>query len=237
MRTACALILLACLAAPGCAVYYTTFKFLGLISPPAFDVNKELPEDFKLSVDVRDLADPPTDYVLEFDRSGKANYNVTVRSPRRRHQEGQFEITEDQIKTLWKTVAAAKFDVLDSNYPSKGEGDDKARGVQKYYVHAYNTERRVEAHYQANDALESIRKTAVSMVPPEDMKAVAALVGVYGDKPKQFVADMATHLFHLPDCPRLKDVPPANRQAFATQWDAVNYSFQPCPDCQPMKTK
>jgi hypothetical protein len=238
MRNASLLLLLACvLAAPSCAVYYTTFKFLGLISPPKMDVNTQMPEDFHLSLDVRDVADPPTDYVLEFDRSGRASYDVTVRTPRRRQQAGQFEITEDQINTLWKTVAAAKFDSLDPRYPGKGEGPDKAKGVQKFYVVAARTEFRVEAHFQANEALETIRKAAVLMVPPENMKALAAMVGSAGDKPKEYIADMASHMFHLPDCPRIKDVPPANRQPFATQWDAVNYGFKPCPDCQPMKTR
>jgi hypothetical protein len=231
------MVLLCCLAAGGCSLYYGIGKGLGLISPPPFDVNKELPEDFKLSVDVRDVADPPTDYVLEFDRSGKSTYDVTVRTPRRRQQSGPFEITEEQIKALWKAVAAAKFDTLEPRYPEEGEGAEKAKGVQKYYVFADKTEHRVESHFQSNEALESIRKVAVAMVPPDAMKAVAAIMGGSGDKPKEYIADMATHQFHLPDCPRLKDVPPANRQPFATQWDAVNYGFKPCPDCQPMKTK
>jgi len=238
MRTACALLLLACVvAAPSCALYYGTGKFLGLISPPPFDVNMQLPDDFHLSLDVKDVADPPTDYVLEFDRSGKASYDVTVRTPRRKQQAGQFEISEDQIKTLWKTVAAAKFDVLEKHYPSKGEGPDKNRGVQKYYVFAAKTEHSVEARFQANESLETIRKVAVSMTPPGALKAADVYSGAPGDTPKEYVADTASHQFHLPDCAKLKDVPPANRQLFSTHWEAVNYGFKPCPDCQPMKTR
>jgi hypothetical protein len=238
MRNACALLLLACVvAAPSCALYYGTGKFLGLISPPPFDVNMQLPDDFQLSLDVKAVADPPTDYVLTFDRSGRASYDVTVRTPRRKQQAGQFEITEEQIKTLWKTVAAAKFDTLEPNYPDKGEGPDKNRGVQKYYVYAAMTEHRVEARFQANESLEAIRKVAVSMAPPGALKAADVNTALPGDAPKEFVGDMASHQFHLPDCTKLKDVPPANRQAFATQWDAVNFNLKPCPECQPMKTR
>jgi hypothetical protein len=236
-RSVCVLLLLACLGSGGCAVYYTTAKFLGLMGSPELDASKQLPEDFHLSVDVRDVADPPTDYVLEFDRSGKASYDVTVRAPRRKQQSGEFEISEEQIKLLWKTVATVKFDKLDHRYPGKGEGPDVPRGVQKYYVYASKTDFRVESHYQANDDLELIRKTAVAMVPPDAMKAAAANALLPGDKPKEFIADMGTRFFHLPDCPKLKDIPAANRQPFATTFEALNYGFQPCPECQPTKTR
>jgi hypothetical protein len=234
MRTASFLILvLACLAASGCSAYYTVCKLVGGCHAGPFDPNKEIPEDFRMSLDVHDVLDPPTDYVIQFARDGKSSYDVTVRSPRRKQQSGDFEITEDQIRGLWKAVAAAHFDKLDERYPKDGEGPDKKNGVQKFYVYADNTERRVESRFQTNEALESIRKAAVAIVPPDVMKGTFRGPST---QPKEFVADMATHLFHLPDCPKLKDVPPANRQPFASQFDALNYGFRPCPDCQPIPT-
>jgi hypothetical protein len=235
MRTTPLLLVALCLvAAPSCTLYYNIGKFTGLITPREFDPNKEVPEDFKLSIDIRDWVEPPTDYVLSYSRNGQAAYDITVRSPRRKHAEGAFEITEDQVRALWKAVATARFDKLDERYPDEGEGFHKKYGVQKYYVFADNTERRVSSHFQSNDALESVRRAAVG-VAPAFIWELKANPGT-SEAPKEYIADVATSLFHLPDCPRLTDVPPANRQPFATQWDAVNYKFKPCPECQPMKT-
>ncbi len=232
MRTASFLLLLAaCLAASGCTFFNSLCKMSGLCSPPVFDPNTEIPDDFAFSLDVRDVLDPPLDYVLMFSRDGKSTYDVTVRSPHRKQQSGSFEVSEDQVRGLWKAVAAAHFDKLDERYPKSGEGSDKKNGVQKYYVFAGHTERRVESHFQNNEALETIRRAASAIAPTGVMKGDFRGQGA---APKEFVADMATHLFHLPDCPKLKDVPPANRQPFANQYDALNYGFRPCPDCQPI---
>jgi len=240
MRSAFFLLLaVALLAAPSCAVYYEVGKFTGLISPPVFTAKGQMPDDFKVSIDVRDVADPPIDYVYTFGRDGKATYDVTVRSPRRREGEGQFEISEDQITALWRAVATAGFDKLDARYPKSGEGPDKPNGVQKYYVYGKGTEYRVESHFQTNAALDSIRKAVLSVVPKEIAEGKRAEGAAYagGGAPKEFVADMASKFFHRPDCPKLKDVPAANRQPFPTQWEAVNYGFKPCPECDPMRAK
>jgi len=231
------LVLVAALAVlgAGCNVVYPVLKFVGLKSPPKFSVRKEIPQDFVFSVDTKDYSSPPTDYVIRMDRTGKVTYEIVVRTPRRREQSGTFEITEEQILSIWKAVAAAKFDELDERYPSSGEGPDKAMGVRKWYVLADGVERRVEAHYQVVPEMDPVRAAFLAVVPKDVMEAHDAMVGV--NRSGEFVGDTATHLFHLPDCPTLKDVPAQRQQRFTSQYDALNYNFQPCPDCSPLKAK
>lgn len=231
------LVLLTALAVlgAGCQVYYGIAKPLGLMSPKKFSARGEIPQDFVFSVDTRDFADPPTDYIISMERTGKVTYDVIVRTPHRREQQGTFEITEEQIVSIWKAIAAAKFDELNERYPSSGDGPDKRMGVRKWYVRADDVDRRIEAHYQIVPEMESIRAAFLAVVPKDVMDAHDAMVGV--NKSGEFVGDTATHLFHLPDCPTLKDVPAQRQQRFTSQYDALNYNFQPCPDCSPLKAK
>jgi hypothetical protein len=237
-RIASFVLLLACaVAAPGCSIYYGGAKFLGLMHSPPFVVRRDaIPEDFQLSIDVHDVAEPPIDYLLVFDRSGKATADVVVRAPRRKQQSSPFEITEDQLKSLWAAVADARFDELATRYPDDGDGADKKNGVQLFYVFADKTDRRVELHFQVNADLEKIRKAAVAVVPREVMTASGA-PGEPGARPKEFIVDATTHLIHLPTCPKLKDVPPANRRPFSSCYEALNFQNQPCPECKPQNTK
>lgn len=223
-----------CLAAAGgCEIYHAVGKFTGVISPPKFVVRPDIPQDFTLSLEVVDADNPKTDYVLMFSRTGKASFDVRVRAPERKAHAGQFEVSEDQIQSLWKAVQEARFDELSNRYPSDGEGKDKGNGVQKFYVFADNTEHRVEADWQLVPGLEIIRKAAVGVTPPEIMNATGA-PGRQKAPPKEFVGDATTHLFHLPDCPKLKDVPPANRVAFPTSQTALDFQYTPCPECKPL---
>jgi len=231
------LLVLAALAAvaPGCQVYYTVVKTVGLMGPKKFSSRGEIPQDFVFGVDTKDYSNPPTDYTIRMERTGKVTYDIVVRIPRRREQEGTFEITEEQILSIWKAIAAAKFDELDQRYPSSGEGKDKEMGVRKWYVMADGVERRVEAHYQAVPEMDPVRAAFLAVVPKDVMEAHDAMVGK--NATGEFVGDTATHLFHLPDCPALKDVPEQRQQRFTSQYDALNYNFQPCPDCSPLRAK
>lgn len=231
------LFLLAVLAAtlPACQVFYGIAKFTGLMSPPKFSARGEIPQDFQLSVDTKDYANPPTDYTIVLERTGKVSYDVVVRTPHRREQQGTFEVTEEQVRGLWKAVAEAKFDELDERYPSSGVGKDKAQGVRKWFVRADGVERRVEAHYQTVPAMDSIRAAFIAVVPKDIMDAHDAMVGK--NTTGEFVGDTVTHLFHLPDCPALKDVPAQRQQRLKSQYEALDYNFQPCPDCSPLKAK
>ena len=107
IRPLFALLLVALLAlafAPGCGVYQWFVKTTGIVSPPELDTSGELPPDFRCSVAARDMADPPVDYTFEFDRTGRAKYEVTVRVPRRSQSVGEFEITEDKVVGIWKAL-------------------------------------------------------------------------------------------------------------------------------------
>src|SRR5205823_214996 len=98
------------LLAPACPTLISGLKTVGIINPPKFVLPNAMPSDFVLDVDVRDGLEPATDYILHFYRTGRAEYDVTVRMPRRRRVAGSFEITENQVLSLWKAVVAAKFD-------------------------------------------------------------------------------------------------------------------------------
>jgi hypothetical protein len=228
----------ACLALlGGCELFYGVGKFTGLIQPPKFVLRPDaIPEDFKLAVDVHDVAEPATDYVFTFERSGKSVYEVTIRKPARKAASGKFEVAEDQIRTLWKAISEARFDELPLRFPDEGDGPDKADGVQKYYVFADGTERRVETHFQKNPNLELIRKAVVSVVPPDVMTASHS-PNQAPPRPKEYVGDVTTKLFHLPGCPRLKDVSANDRRPFGDKFQAYDYQFQPCPECKPDKTR
>jgi hypothetical protein len=238
LRSAPLLVLLALVLAllGGCQVFYTVTKFTGLKSARKFALTEEIPADLVLSLEVRDVANPKTNYTLIFSRSGKCSFEVQVVAPERRAHAGQFEITEDQVQSLWKAVRDARFDELETRYPDDGEGPDKGNGVQKYYVFADNTEHRVESVFQLVPALETIRKAALAVTPQEVMNATGA-PGRKKAPPKEYVGDSTTHHFHLPTCPRLKDLPPANRVTFPAVQTALDYQFTPCPECDPLHPK
>lgn len=232
------LLLLALFAAtPGCALYYGIGKMTGLMAPKKFSTRSQTPpEDFRLGIKVRDLIEPPTDFELVFQRTGRATYDVVVRLPKRKQLAGAFEITEDQVVGLWRVVAEAKFDEMDERYPSSGEGKDPKQGTQTYYVFADGTDHRVESVFQAVPELEKIRNAILNLVPKEIMTASGA-PGFVTEGPREYLGDSATRLFHLPGCPRMKDVPPERRKVYPTSFQALDYGFQPCPECQPDRPK
>jgi hypothetical protein len=220
----------------GCGLVSGACKLTGLCAPPDFVDTGPMPPGFQLGVEVSDVADPPTDYKFVFWRSGQVSYDVLVRSPVRKHQSGNLEISDAQVNSLWKAVGDAHFKDLSERYPGSDNGKDLKNGVQKFYVLTGDAERRVESHFQSVPALEAIRKAAVAVVPKEVLMA-AGTPGAPKEAPKEFVGDTKTHRFHRPECTLLKDIPTEQRQAFASPYDALNYNFEPCPECQPIPLK
>ena len=220
----------------GCTAATSLGKLTGIISAPRFEIGAQIPPDFQLAIDVRDGMEPSTDYQFDFDRSGKVGYVVVVRTPRRKEQEGTFEVTEEQVQSLWKALTEARFDEIEERYPAAGIGQDVKRGVQKFYVRADGTERRVEAHFQAVAALDRVRTAALAIVPPDVLKASGA-PGSPKERPKEFIVDPATRRIHLPDCVKLKDVPAEKRQPFSSFLNALDYGNEPCPECRPQFTR
>jgi hypothetical protein len=189
-----------------------------------------IPSDFYIGIEVRDVADPPVDYKISIERSGKATYDVTVRQPRRRHAEGEFEVSEDQVVGLWQELVRIKFGGLDQRYPSSGDGPDVRAGAKSFRVVGGGAEMTVDSSFEIHEGLEAIRAAVVATVPKDFMQARAA-GGPEG--PKSFIGDTQTKMFHTPDCPLLKDLPDDRRRPLATWYDALDYRLQPCPDCRP----
>lgn len=189
-----------------------------------------IPPDFRIGIEVRDVADPPVDYKISIERSGKATYDVTVRQPRRRHAEGEFEVSEDQVVGLWNELVKQKFGELDDHYPSSGNGTELASGAKSFRVSGNGAEMTVTTQFESNPQLEAIRAAVVATVPKENMQARA---GGGPEGPRSFIGDTKSMVFHAPDCPLLKDVPEEQRRPLASWYDALDYRFQPCPECHP----
>ena len=224
------LALLAALAfsAGGCNAYYAITKIFS--TRDRLNPEGPVPPDFRIGIEARDVADPPVDYKLWIDRSGKATYEVTVRQPRRRHVEGEFEVSDDQVVGLWNKLVEQKFGELEERYPSSGNGTELADGAKSFRVFGNGSEATVETFYESNGALEAIRAAVVATVPKEHMQARVA--GVQ-EGPKSFVGDAQTRVFHVPDCALLKDVPEDRKRPLSTWYEALDYRFQPCPECGP----
>ena len=223
-----ALLAVLALSAGGCNAYYAITKIF--TTRDRVKTEGPIPPDFRIGIEVRDVADPPVDYKVWIERSGKATYDVTVRQPRRRHAEGEFEVSDDQVVGLWNELVRQKFGDLSERYPSSGNGTELAAGAKSFRVSGNDAEMTVETFYESNPQLEAIRAAVVATVPKELMQARAA-GGPEG--PRSFIGDTKAMVFHAPDCPLLKDVPEDRRRPLASWYDALDYRFQPCPDCHP----
>ncbi len=224
------------LAAPGCPAFTRLCKAVYICPTPEFELPEKIPPDFHLAIRVRDQQDPPADYQLQFDRTGKVRYEVTLRAPRRRQQQGEIEITEDQVLSLWKAVSSVRFDELSERYPDDGDGKDRKAGAQRYYVVADGMDKAVEAVFERPAELETIRKAALAVLPQSVLLAEGGPEAP-ADSPDQFVGDTADHKFHLPTCPLLEKVPSDRRQPFGSKYDAINFGFDPCTECRPLSTR
>ena len=223
-----ALLVAIALGAGGCNAWYAVISIFKTRDRP--NIEGPIPTDFQIGIEAHDVAQPPVDYKLTIERSGKGYYEVTVRQPRRRHVEGEFEVSEDQVVGIWNELVKRKFGDLDDSYPSSGNGTDLAAGTKSIRVFAGGAEMTVQTRYETNEVVEAVRAAVVGAFPRETMEA--RLSGV-NEGPKSFVGDTQTMTFHTPDCPLLKDLPADRRRPLATWYDALDYRFQPCPDCRP----
>jgi hypothetical protein len=223
-------------ALPACQGITDVGKFVGLVRPPRFVLPPNMPEDFQVVISVHDRVDPSIDYDVSYDRSGRVSYTVLSRAPRRQQISGDLEITENQVITLWKAVVAAKFDQIDARYPTSGDGKDKGAGIQRIFVKADGLDRTVETRFQKQAVVDTLRLQALELLPREVVTG-ASRVGAGDAQPREFIGDVATRLFHTPDCALLKDVPAQRRQPFATHWDALNFNFEPCRECRPVQDR
>jgi hypothetical protein len=235
-RPSAVLIALAALLLPGCPALTSAGKTLGIVRAPRLELAPDQPiaPDFVLAVSVKDAQDPATDWQVSFDRGGRVSYDVLVRAPYRRQQSGTFEVTEDQLLSLWREVLASNFDEIEPRYPLEGVGSDRTAGVQEYYVNANGADRRVEGHFTVPEPLHGLRRAVLAVVPAEVMAAKGSSLA---EAPKEYVGDTVTGIFHMPDCPQIKDVDSTRRRPFVSYYEAVNFRFTPCADCRPTQVK
>ena len=229
-RTA-SLALLAALAlsAGGCNLYYGVIKIFS--TRDRAKIEGPVPDDLRVGIEVSGIADPPVDYKLTVDRSGAGTFNVTVRAPRRRHVEGEIEISDDQVVRIWNEMVKHNFGDMDDRYPSSGDGTNVGAGTQRFYVFANGAEMTIQGFHETNETLDAVRTAIAAAFPKETLKARAA--AQEAESSKGFVGDTQTKLFHTPDCPLLKDTPEERRRTLASWYDALDYRFQPCPECRP----
>ena len=222
---------------PGCPAWTRFCKTIRLCSRDTFTTPDAVPPDFQFVLHGDNLKDPPIDYLLRYDRSGEAEYRVTIREPRRIERTGRFEVMEGQIFKLWEAVKAADYGNLDARYPSSGEGPDTSWGIQRFMVRSEDFPKEVQAHYQQEPALERLRMLAISMLPDSVIeqfrKDVPEGTGTLG----VVIGDTETKRFYAPDSPLLKEVPEERRQTFRSWYDALNFGFDPSPDWRTPRDK
>lgn len=225
---ALALVAFAALLLPGCPAFTSVMKGIGLQGRPALTLTEAVPQDFELVMHVVDQQNPPTDYLVTYRRSGRCDYRVTVRSPKRRVNDGSFEILDAQVNSLWSTAREIGYDTLEDRYPSEGEGRDRDLGVQKFSVRGDDISKEVQAHFTKVPGLEKLRAVALAMMPEKALsdtgKGDTSTTSV---ATQQVIGDLQTKTFYPADDARLKDVPTDRRQPFPSWFDAVNYGYAP----------
>lgn len=215
---------------PGCPAWTRFAKTVGLEGRDEINIPEVAPSDFQFVLHGNNLKNPPIDYLLRYERSGQAEYSVTIREPRRIVREGRFEVMEGQIFKLWEAIKEADYGNLEARYPSDGEGPDTAWGIQRFMVRSEGFPKEVQAHYQQEPALERLRMMAIAMLPDtvieQFRKDVPAGTGTLG----VVIGDTQTKRFFAPESPLLKDVPEERRQTFRSWYDALNFGYDPAPD-------
>ena len=217
----------AVLALPGCPAFTSLMKGIGLQSRPTLQLTEAVPQDFELVMHVVDQQSPPADYLVTYRRNGHCDYRVTVRAPRRRTNDGSFEILDGQVTALWNAVREVQYDALADRYPDEGEGRDRDLGVQKFSVRGDEISKEVQAHFTKVAGVEKLRTVALSLLPEKALSDTGKGDTATSIATQQVVGDIQSKTFYPADDPRLKDVPTDRRQPFPTWYDAVNYGFSP----------
>lgn len=233
---AAAVLALAGLALPGCPAFNNALKVAGVVRPPKLEITPAVPQDFELKIHVTDQQAPPADYLITYRRSGKCDYRVTTRAPKRSVQEGQFELLENQVMKLWALLGEIDFPSLDDRYPGDGLGPDAMVGIQAYSVRGNDLSKEVQTHFQSVPELETLRTVALSFLPEKAVQGTGTGQTAVG-KSTQIVGDVQTRVFYPADDERLKDVPAERRQPFGTWQDAVNFGFSPVQGFRPWERR
>ena len=75
-----------------------------------------------------------------------------------------------------------------------------------------------------------------SFLPPMEpaVRHTPAPVVKHPPRPRGFVEDTRTGIFHREGCPRIREIPPACREYYADPWEAINHHCSPCGYCEPL---
>ncbi len=208
-----------------------------LFSNDEFVVPAVMPPDFFFGMQVREAMEPPIDYLVKIERSGRVNYDVTIRAPKRTAFSGEHEFSEDEIFAVFQAVQDADFAAYDDNYKAAdGAAPNRALGKRVLYVFADGLDKRVDADFVSVPGLDALQTKLVALLPP---KVFDVSMGPEIDRsnPQEFIADAATNLVHLPGCGHVEKIAPGRRKAFRTAYQAIDFGFDACLECKPLETR
>ncbi len=222
MRRLLVLFILLFTVLPGCA---------------GFELPPEMPSNFVVGMRSKEGMNPPVDFLIKVDRSGKTSWQTTVRAPVRKAYSGELELNESQLIALYQATLAVEFDGLDTDYDADpGDSDRAENGNRIFWVEAAGHEKRVNMNYVDVPRIDALHDALKALIPEYGFTGR----GGPGDNlapTDRFVADRATKRFHHPDCELAQEIKATDRETFRDWEDALNFRYDPCPICKPMDAK
>jgi hypothetical protein len=212
---------------PACAIF-------GSGDPP---LPPSIPPNFIVGMRVLEAADPPVDYQIKIDRTGKVEYETTIRVPRRRRFDGTLQLLEADVVDLYGAVLASAFHELDQRYDAD-PGDDSRRenGERVFFVEAGDLDKRVDINYMTLAALDALQEAIVAKMPDHVLTGGGGPGNVLG-RPEAFVGDRDSKVFHHPACELCEKIDASNRDSYTNEFDALNFGYHPCGVCNPLETR
>lgn len=204
--------------------------FSSLFGSHAFVMPQEMPSDFAFHMERQGARTPEVNYLYKFSRSGSVDYWVKSPAASARPNEGTFEVSGNQLITLYEELRTSGIGELPANGNEVG-----VTGDLTFYVFAAGQEHRLV--YDKADLppqLVRVREAAMTLVPAKYRTADAPREGADAP-PDRFVGDSKTLIFYASDDEPLKDVPPERRVFFRTAYEALDHGYYPSPETDPMK--
>jgi hypothetical protein len=226
------LVLTALATLPGCPKFVLRmFK-----TKPDVTLPSNMPEDFRFTVQVRDAKDPDMDYTLRIlNRMGDSKYDIEFRAPVRRRKPGELQLDEAALERLWTALKEVRFHELDDEYDESDYPLARNAGVRKFYVRSGGLEKQVESKYVMPPPIRKLAIAVIQTFPADLLKPVGRNAGkLPSGVPNSFLGDKSKRLFHSPDCPQCASIPENDRQPFPSVYEALNFKYSPCRECNPM---
>jgi hypothetical protein len=209
----------------------------GIFGPSGPSLPAVMPPNFFLGLRVLEATDPPVDYVIKIERSGKVQYETTIRTPRRRRFDGELELVEAQIIRLYDAVLASDFADHDPEYSAEeGATDRRENGERIFYVTAGDLDKRIDVNYATLPELDALQEAIIAEMPSFVLTGDGGPGSILG-RPDAYLGDKSTHVFHHPECELAKKIDEADRDPYANEFDALNFGYHPCEICRPLETR